>query len=83
MGPPDERREVAETLNASGWVNVDGAEGAFLYAKVHIEKSFEAVVQIAETKQELCSKHKVDILNIDADSSADVHCSSFETLYRS
>ena len=82
-GPPESLRRVSETLNARGWVNLDGWEGAFLYTKVQVEKSAEGVAEVAEATQELCAQHHVEILNIDADTSPDVERSRFVTLYRS
>jgi hypothetical protein len=82
-GPPENLQQVAETLNARGWVNVDGWEGAFLYPKLQVEKSAEAVLRVAEATQELCARHGIEILNIDADTSPEVKLSHFVTLYRS
>ena len=82
MGPPENLQRVSESLKARGWVNVDGWEGAFLYPKVQVKKSVEAVVQVAEATQELCDPHGIQILNIDADTSPDVERSQFVTLYR-
>ena len=83
MGSPEKLQQVAESLKARGWVNVDGWEGAFLYPKVQVEKSVEEVVRAAAATQELCVPHGIDILNIDADTSLDVERSQFVTLYRS
>ena len=83
IGPPENLQQVAETLKARGWVNVDGWEGAFLYPKVQVEKSVDAVVRAAEATQELCVPNDVEILNIDADTSSDVERSQFMTLFRS
>lgn len=83
MGQSDNLRLVAETLNARGWVNFDGWEGSFLYPKVQIEKSAEAVMKVAVATHELCVQHDVEILIIDADTSPDVERSRFVTLYRS
>jgi hypothetical protein len=82
MGPPENLQQVSESLKACGWVNVDGWEGAFLYPKVQVEKSVEAVVRAAEATQELCAPHGIEILNIDADTSPDVERSKLVTLYR-
>lgn len=82
VGAPEKLHQVSDTLKARGWINVDGWEGAFLYPKVQVEKSVEAVVGIAEATQELCVSHGIEILNIDADTSADVERSQFVTLYR-
>lgn len=82
-GPPENLRQVAEALNVRGWANLDGWEGAFLYPKVQVEKSVEGVVRVAEPTQELCARHGIEILNIDADTSPDVGRSHFVMLYRS
>ncbi len=82
MGPPENLQQVSESLKACGWVNVDGWEGAFLYPKVRVEKSVDAVVRAAEATQELCVPRGIEILNIDADTSPDVERSKLVTLYR-
>ena len=51
---------------------MDGWEGAFLYPKVQVEKSVQAVVEAAKTGQALCERHGVEMLTIDADTSAEV-----------
>lgn len=81
-GPPENLQQVSEGLKARGWVNVDGWEGAFLYPKMQVEKSVDAVVRAAEATQKLCVSHGIKILNIDADTSPDVESSQFVTLYR-
>ncbi len=82
MGAPDRLQQVSESLKACGWVNVDGWEGGFLYPKVQVEKSVEAVVGAAKATQKLCAPHGIEILDIDADTSPDVNRSQFVTLYR-
>jgi hypothetical protein len=81
LGPPENLQEVSEALIARGWVNLGGWEGGFLYPKVQVEKSAEGVVEGAETTQELCAGHGIEILNIDADTSPDVKRSRLVTLY--
>ena len=83
MGQPDNLRQVAATLKARGWVNVEGWEGAFLYPKVQVQKSVDAVVRAAEATHALCVPHGIKILNIDADTTSDVERSQFVTLFRS
>jgi hypothetical protein len=80
MGP--NLQQVSEILKTRGWVNFVGGEGGFLYPEVQVEKSVEAVVRAAEATQELCIKHGIEILNIDADTSPDVERARFATLYR-
>ena len=82
MGPPENLQQVAEGLKDRGWLNIDGWDGAFLYPKVQVGKSVDAVVQAAEATQELCVLHGIEILNIDADTSPDVQRSQCVTLYR-
>ncbi|WP_369027098.1 hypothetical protein [Qipengyuania sp. RANM35] len=79
---PEKLRQLAEALDARGWVNTDGWDCGILYAKVHIEKSAEAIVRTAEATQELCARYDTEISLIDADTSWDVECSRFVTLYR-
>ena len=81
-GAPANLRQVAESLNARGWVNLDGSEGAFLYPKVQVERSLEEVVRTAEAAHKLCAAQGVEILNIDADTSPELERSHFLTLYR-
>jgi hypothetical protein len=80
-GSPERLQEVSEALDSGGWVNVDGWEVAFLYPKVQVEKSVEAILNVAEAAQELCARHGVEILIMDADTSPDVERSRFVTLY--
>jgi hypothetical protein len=82
MGPPENLQQVSEELKSLGWVNVDGWEGGFLYPKLQVEKSVDAVVRAAEATQDLCVPHGIEILNIDADTSPDVERSQSVTLYR-
>ena len=83
MGPPENLQQVSEALKSRGWVNVDGWAGAFLYPKVQVDKSVQAVVRAAEATHELCIPHGIQILNIEADTTPDVRRSQFVTLYRS
>ena len=82
MGPPENLEGIAETLNQSGWNNVGGWEGGFLYPKVRVGRTVSAIVETAERVRRLCSKRGAEILNIDADSTPDMN-SRCVTLYRS
>jgi hypothetical protein len=82
-GPPERLKQVAETLDAEGWQNTGDWEGAFLYPKVQVDRTAEAIVDVARSVQALCQRHAVEVLNIDADTSPDVSRSQFMTLYRS
>lgn len=82
-GEPTVLRRVAEALSDLGWRNVDGSEGAFIYPKREVAKSSDAILDAAKAAQALCGLHRVEMLNIDADTSLDVRQSRFMTLYRS
>jgi hypothetical protein len=82
-GQPENLWRLSKALEAAGWVNVDGWESAFLYPKVQIKKSVDDVLRAAGATHELCARYDIEILNIDADTSADVKRSHFVTLYRS
>jgi len=82
-GSPENLQQVSQALAESGWLNVDGCEGGFLYPKVQTDKTETAIVDVALAAQDLCGAHGVEILNIDADTSCDVQRSEFVTLYQS
>jgi hypothetical protein len=82
-GEPAGLRLLAEALSAEGWQNVDGSEGAFIYPKREVAKTSGAILEAAKAAQALCRRHRVEMLNIDADTSLDVHQSRFMTIYRS
>lgn len=82
-GPPENLQRVSQALEARGWANVGGWESAFLYPKVQVEKSTDAIVETAEVATELCAPHSIEILEIDADTSPDVSRSHFVTIYSS
>jgi hypothetical protein len=81
-GPPERLALLAVALRAHGWINLDGGQGGFVYAKVQAEKSFAAIVETAESTDMLCAEHGIDIDLITADTSPDVEHCQFEILYR-
>jgi hypothetical protein len=80
-GQPERLKQVAEALDTQGWQNTGDWESAFLYPKVQVERTAEAIVDVARSVQALCEGHAVDIINIDADTAPDVRRSQFVTLY--
>ena len=82
-GQPERLKQVAKALDATGWQNTGDWEGAFLYPKIQVERTAEAIVEVARSVRALCHRHTVEVLNIDADTSPDVSQSQFVTLYRS
>jgi len=75
-------RELAEELAIDGWRDTKGWDGAFLYPKVKVGRTVSKVVEVAEFLVAISSQRDVTIVNIDADTSADVRQSNFVTLYR-
>ena len=73
---------LASQLAEAGWVNVDGSDSGFIYPKKHVRKIASEAVQVALTVDDLCRLHRVEILNVDADTSADVQASKFVMLFR-
>ena len=82
-GPPEDLQRLATALDGDGWLNTQGAEGAFLYPKVAVRKVAEEVVRTAQSTENLCQKHQIGIILIDADTSPKVEDERpFVTLYR-
>jgi hypothetical protein len=81
FGMPEDLQELSTQLDSRGWANVQGGEGGALYPKIQVEKTAQAIIQMAEATQELCAPLDIEILLIDADTSPDQQ-SHFETLYR-
>jgi hypothetical protein len=82
-GHPDRLQTISEALANDGWISIDGWEGAFLYPKLEVDRTANAIVSVAGAVRALCDAHDIEILNIDADTSADVQHSKFVTLYLS
>jgi hypothetical protein len=50
---------------------------------LEVDRTANAIVSVAGAVRALCDAHDIEILNIDADTSADVQHSKFVTLYLS
>ena len=82
-GPPEDLHRLATALDGDGWLNTQGAEGAFLYPKVAVPKVVEDIIRTAQCTEKLCEQHQIGIILIDADTSPKVEDERpFVTLYR-
>jgi hypothetical protein len=82
-GAPESLHRLAEELGRGGWANTEGWEDGFIYPKLKVRKSMDAILEVAHAVQNCCHAYDADILSIDADTSADVKSSQFVTLFRS
>jgi hypothetical protein len=82
-GKPQDLERLTSVLTEEGWVNVTGWEGGFIYPKIEVAKVLADITETTCAAQELVAKYGAEILNIDADTSADVKQAEFLTLYRS
>lgn len=81
-GRPENLTALAGQISADGWINVGGSDGAFIYPKKHIRNHAEEIVELALRTAELCHRHTVELLTIDADTSPEVDRSKFVTLFQ-
>lgn len=81
VGDPDGHASMAPSLVALNAVNLGGAEGGFVYAKVPASLN-EAEIQerIAQVRA-LADKSEIEIAVIDLDAATDVERSKFYTLW--
>jgi hypothetical protein len=73
---------LAARLRPLGAVNLDGAEGGFLYPKLPVEREPDAVFEIVSQVRALADAEGVETLSVDVDTSADVSRSNFVELAR-
>ena len=81
-GQPEDLADVAGQLSADGWINVDGSESGFIYPKKLARNHDEDIVDLALRTSELCRRHAVELLTIDADTNPEVDRSKFVTLFQ-
>lgn len=80
---PAERLEtLAARLAPLGAVNLDGAEGGFLYPKLPVSSEPNDVVRLISQIRELSYAEGVEALSVDIDTSPDVTRSHFVELAR-
>lgn len=76
-------RSISDALAGAGWCSLDDWESGFLYPKVRVERMESAIMDVVRTARDLCERHRVEILEIDADTSPDIMRSEFVTLFSS
>lgn len=81
-GREESLAELAGKLAEAGWVNVGGSDSGFIYPKKPVRNHAPEIVQLTLLTEELCLRHGIQILTIDADTSPDVECSKFVTLFQ-
>jgi hypothetical protein len=73
---------LADDLAKIGGSNLDGAEGAFLYAKMPVRLDAADIQRVAADVSAMAATHQVDLDLIDLDSSPEVSRARFFTLYK-
>ena len=80
---PQERLEsIAHHLRSLGGVNLDDAEGGFLYPKLPVHADPSAVAHMVSQVRELADAASVETLSVDVDTVPDVTRSNFVELAR-
>ena len=80
---PQERLErMVPHLRSLGGVNLDGAEGGFLYPKLPVNAEPSAVALLVSQVRDLADAEEVETLAVDVDTLPDVARSNFIELVR-
>jgi len=80
-GQPENLAELASQLSTDGWINVGGNESGFIYPKKLARNNGEDIAELVLRTSELCCRHAVELLTVDADTSPEVDRSKFVTLF--
>jgi hypothetical protein len=73
---------LATRLSELGAVNLDGAEGGFLYPELPVQSEPDAVIEMVTKIRALADDERVEVLSVDVDTSVDVNRSNFVELVR-
>lgn len=80
---PKERLErIVPYLRSLGGVNLDDAEGGFLYPKLPVRAEPNAVALVVSQVRHLADADDVETLSVDVDTTPDVSRSNFVELVR-
>ena len=80
---PQERLErIAAHLRSLGAVNLDDAEGGFLYPKLPVRNDPSDIASLVSQVRTLAVAEEVETLSVDVDTSPDVARSNFVELMR-
>jgi hypothetical protein len=81
-GPEERLVRLATLLGPLGAVNLDGADGGFLYPKMPVAHEPENVADLIIHVRDIAEREGVEILSVDIDTSADVTRTKFAELAR-
>lgn len=73
---------MADKLTAIDAVNLEDTDSGFLYPKLAVQSTPEAVIALLQRVQELAAASGIEIMNVDVDTAADVRSSRFQELIR-
>ena len=79
---PVRLNELAHLLAGLGAVNLDDAEGGFLYPKLPVANDPSAMLLGVNQVLEFASASKVEVLGVDVDTSSNIRSSLFKKLAR-
>ena len=80
--PQDRLERIAHHLRSLGGVNLDDAEGGFLYPKLPVHADPNAVALMVSQVRNLADAEDVETLSVDVDTVPDVTRSNFVELAR-
>jgi hypothetical protein len=79
---PERLERLSAELAQIGAVNLEDADGGFLYPKVRVANAPTAISSLITQVVRMAAMNKVDVLHVDADTSEDVTTSRFEEIIR-
>ena len=82
-GDPESHEKMKPSLMAMGAVNLDGAEGGTVYAKLPVSIDELSITRCVSKTGVLAAQFGIQIDLVDLDSSKDVKTSKFYTLWTS
>jgi hypothetical protein len=80
--PSSNLAALAREVKLLGAVNLTGSDFGFLYPKIKVSSDPQSVVALISQVEQLAAGCSVEIIQVDADTSADVRASKFEEIIR-
>jgi hypothetical protein len=80
MGWPEKLNAVAQRLLEFCAVNLDGAEGGFLYPKLNVISDPKTVSALINQVEQISASHEVEVIAVEADTTSDVLTSTFRLI---
>jgi hypothetical protein len=81
-GAPPKLDALSRRLAERGCVNIEGAEGGFLYPKIEVPSNALVIARIVDETQLLVQASGAEVIAVDVDTSPDVAVSVFKELIR-